>query len=391
MAKDKPTPAADLATELSTPVARVPHIPAEDFLSTGCTLMDLAFSRRVRCGVPKGNYLYLVGDSGSTKTWFAFNLYAEAARNPHFKKYRFVFDNAENGALMDIEKFFGAGVVDRMEPPNWTKPVKGTKDTPARAAAPRYSETAQEFYLHLEHVCRAGPCIYVLDSMDALNDDEDEDKFQAELTRHLTGKGQVPGSMGMAKAKTNSKNINRVVQALRPHGSILVVISQTRDKVGGMFPGQKTRGGGKALKFFAHQEAWTSVRGPLTRRWNGKEREYGSTIKVDIQKNRVCGWEGKFELEFIKGFGVDDVGTNVEYLLEEKHWKFERKAARSDEDDDTEGKVFAAPEFHFTGTKEQLVARVQDGGDEWELQQLVAKVWNAVIDNAAPARKLRYT
>lgn len=384
----------DIADELSTPVARVPHIPKEDFLSTGCTLMDLAFSGRVGCGVPVGSYLYFVGDSSSGKTWMAFCLFAEATRNEHFANHRFIFDNAENGALMDTERYFGRGVVDRLEPPKTDK--KG---------GPVYSETVQEFYLHLERTCKAGPCIYVLDSMDALNDAADEDKFQAEVTKYETGKGQVPGSMGMAKAKTNSKNINRVVQALRPHGSILVVISQTRDKVGGMFPGQKTRSGGKALKFFAHLEAWTSVRAPITRRYKGKEREVGATIKVDVQKNRVSGWEGKFEVEFLKGFGVDDLGSCVEYLLEEKHWKKPPKEkdqkpgkkakpdkAPSDEGDDKEDKgVFAAPEFDFVGTKEELIARIQAESDEWELQRITAEVWRDIVTNAAPERKPRYS
>ncbi len=382
MAKDK---TADIAAELSTPVERQPHIPLEDFLSTGCTLMNLALSGRPNHGVPKGNYLYIVGDSGSSKTWFTFNLFAEAARNPHFADHRFVFDNAENGALMDVERFFGRSVMDRLEPPKADK--KGH---------PIYSETAQQFYLHLERTCREGPCIYVLDSMDALNDDADEDKFQAEVTKYETGKGQVPGSMGMAKAKTNSKNINRVVQALRPHGSILAIISQTRDKVGGMFPGQKTRSGGKALKFFAHLEAWTSVRAPITSRYKGKEREVGATIKVDIQKNRVSGWEGKFEIEFIKNFGVDDCGSNVQFLLEEKHWKKIPKAKRraSDDEDDNEkddGPTFAAPEFDFEGTKEELIERIQNGGDERDLQLIVARVWQDILSNAAPRRTPRYS
>ena len=140
----------DLGDELSAPVPRVPAIPNEDFLSTGCTLLDLAFSGRPRCGVPKGNYLYLVGDSGSGKTWFTFNLFAEAARNKNFVKYRFVFDNAENGALMDVERYFGTGVVKRLEPPMWDKKSKNT---------PVYSRTVQDFYHHLEINCRKGPCM----------------------------------------------------------------------------------------------------------------------------------------------------------------------------------------------------------------------------------------
>jgi RecA/RadA recombinase len=383
MAKSK---AAELAEVLTTPVPRIPAIPTEDFLSTGCTLMDLAFSGRPRCGVPKGTYLYLVGDSGSGKTWFTFNLFAEAARNPHFKDYRFVFDNAENGALMDVERFFGKGVVERLEPPMWAETGTGRN----KKQTPVYSSSVETFYKHLDINCRT-PCIYVLDSMDAINADTEDDKFAAEVAIYETGRGKAPGSMGMEKAKVNSKNINRVVQALRPTGSILVVISQTRDKVGGIFPGQKTRAGGHSLKFFAHLEAWLSIRKPLTRRYLGKEREVGTRLKIDVTKNRVCGWEGKFEIEFLKGYGVDDVGSTVEFLVEEKYWAAQGKGKSADRTDDTDGKVITAPEFDFFGPKDELVERIQSAGDEWELQRLVAAHWADIIDKAAPPRKPRYT
>jgi hypothetical protein len=382
--------AEKLADRLSAPTPRVPPIPPESFLSTGCTVLNMAFSGHPDRGVSKGTYVYFVGDSGAMKTWGTFCLFAEAARNNQFDDYRFVHDNAENGALMDVEKFFGRAVVDRLEPPRLDA-----------AGDPAYSETAQEFYLNLESNCRQGPCIYALDSMDALNDDDDEKKFEAELTVHEGGKAKVPGSMGMAKAKTNSKNINRVVKALRRNGSILVVISQTRDKVGSHIPGMKTRGGGKALKFYAHLEAWLSVRGAITKHHQGKDREIGSYIQADVQKNRITGWEGKVPLiAFVKGFGIDDLGTSVDYLIDEKHWVKPKptageprkpRNASADDDDDKGKKVVVATEFGITGNREQIVKHVQDAGEEWELRRIVAKVWQDIQAGAMPDRKPRYT
>lgn len=373
----------DVAARLTSQSPRLPAIPAADFLSTGCTLLNMAFSGTPTGGIPKGNYLYLVGDSGAGKTWFTFNLFAEAARNPHFRDYRFVFDNAENGALMDVTRYFGTGVAERLEPPAF-----GESETAV------HSSTVQEFYFHLEASVRQGPCIYVLDSMDALNDEADEDKFEAELRKYETGKGQVPGSMGMAKAKTNSKNINRVAQTLRSNGSILAIISQTRDRVGGSVPGLKTRGGGHALKFYAHLEAWLKVKGVLKRTYLRKEREYGALIEVDVQKNRVCGWEGKVPLiSFLKGYGVDDLGSSIDYLLDERHWDKAKGKKEPDEDDDGEaGKnpALVAPEFEFEGRKEALIKHIQTESLEWELGKLVEKVWTEIRDGATPERQFRY-
>jgi hypothetical protein len=111
---------------------------------------------------------------------------------------------------------------------------------------------------------------------------------------------------------------------------------------------------------------------------------------VDVQKNRVCGWEGKVPLvSFLKGHGVDEVGTCVDYLLDEKHWQ-KVKGAKDDPDEESGG-PFAAPEFGFEGRKEALVKKIQEAGDEWELSQLVARVWRAIVAGATPERKARYT
>ncbi len=367
MAKSKLEQVAD---QLTTPVPRVPVIPDEDFLSTGCTLLNLAVSGRPTCGVPKGTYLYIVGDSGSGKTWFTFNLFAEAARNEYFRKYRFVFDNAENGALMDVARYFGSSVEDRLEAPAYVK------------KKPKYSATVQEFYLNLEINCRKGPCIYVLDSMDALNDDYDDDNFEKQLADYQKGTETAQGKNWGAKAKTNSSNINRAAQSLAHNGSLLVVISQTKDLIGSTIPGLKTRSGGRSLKFFSHVEVWTSIRKPITRRYLGKEREVGATIKVDVQKNRVSGWEGKFELDFVKTFGIDDLGSCVKYLGEERYWEVEGKE---------EAKEYTAKEFGVTGTVDEVVRAIERAGEEEELYRLTALHWNKIIEQSTPDRKPRYT
>lgn len=164
------------------------------------------------------------------------------------------------------------------------------------------------------------------------------------------------------------------------------------------YPGMKTRAGGRALKFYAHLEAWTKVKAPVARYYKGKDREIGSLIQIDVQKNRVTGWEGKVPLiTFLKGFGIDDVGSNCAYLLEEKHWKKPGKdveparKGRVIEEDDEGGKEFSAPEFNFTGNQEAFVAHIQENKLEWELGQLVAKVWREIAAGAAPVRKPRYT
>ena len=381
----KPDPVPKPAKKSRAEVLTAPVKPPapEDLLSTGCALLDAAFGG----GIAKGTYFYLVGDSGTSKSWSAFTMFAEAARNSAFKGYQFVFDNAENGALFDVPTYFGPNVLPRLKPPH-----------PEYAGSP----TLDAFYHNVEAAVARGPCVYVLDSMDALQPESEEENFDAKQHFHETGRGaaDIKGSMGTAKAKLNAANICRIAnQTLRSNGSILVVISQTRDVLNGRFPGMRTRSGGRALKFFAHYEAWGRIKGVITGRARGKEREVGSLIEFDVQKNRGTGWEGKLPpVRFIKGYGLDDVGSSIAYLVDERHWGkaeegvFPRgnKAPPVDGDGDESPKRIAAPEFDFAGTAAQLTAAIQEQGREAELSALVRVVWEQVRGEAAPKLKSRY-
>lgn len=363
-----------LAEQLSQSTPRQPIIPDSEMLSAGCTLLNLAFSGRPNVGIPCGNYVFIFGGSGSTKTWSGFTWFAEASRNKHFNDHRFVFDNAENGALWDTERFFGASVYERLEQPY--KNVRG-------------SGSVEEFYYHLAINCEKGPCIYLLDSMDALNPDVANEIWEAKLEKYQTGKGKVAGSMGMDKGKVNSQNINRMVMDLYKSRSILIIIGQYRSKPGG-YPGQKAVSGGLALRFYAHIRASLEAKESITKTYLKKERNVGSRIQVDVEKNRVCGWEDRISLEFLKNYGVDDIGTSVQWLLDEFYWTTPERRKKAAYDDDEVAKLFAAPEFEFEGKKEKLIELIQDKSLEWELQQLVAKVWRGIIDGATPNRKLKY-
>ncbi|RKZ05953.1 hypothetical protein DRQ25_15030, partial [Candidatus Fermentibacteria bacterium] len=234
----------DIAAALSsTGAKRRDVIPDKDLLKTGSTVLDLAMSGRAAGGIPKGKYIWMVGDSSSGKTFLMLTCLAEASINPAFDDYRFIYDNAEDGALMDLERYFGTRMAERLEPP------AGTTE------APEYSAEIEDLYFNLDDALAAAeapggqPFIYLLDSMDALDSKYAEAKFQE--SKKAARKGtKAKGDYGDGKAKMNSTRIRRVVSRLTATGSILIILSQTRDNVGGgLFDPQQTSAGGRALKF----------------------------------------------------------------------------------------------------------------------------------------------
>src|SRR5690606_8689584 len=147
------------------------------------------------------------------------------------------------------------------------------------------------------------------------------------------------GSYGDSKAKINSTRLRVVANRLRETGSILVIINQTRDNIGFTSRFQpKTRSGGHALKFYSRLELWLSPGGTIKKTVKGKQRKLGIKTNVKIEKNHITGRRRTVTVPILYSSGIDDVGANVDYLVEEGLWK-ERKG------------VIEAPDFDFEGPR----------------------------------------
>lgn len=340
-----------------------------DVLSTGCTLLNLACSGNAQGGFVKGKYFYFVGDSSSGKTWLSLTCFAEAALNPNFKNYRLIYDNGEDGALMDFAHYFGQKMADRLEPP-----AVDEED------APIYSETAEDFYYNVDDAIQVAkeedrPFIYVLDSENSLTSGAEQDKFDESKKARRAGK-DTAGSYGDGKAKIHSSHLRKLMRPLSDTGSILIIISQTRDNLGIGFE-KKTRSGGRALRFYACLEMWTSVIKKLKKTVAGKQRQIGIIARVKTKKNRLTGKEREIDIPIYHSMGIDDVGCNVDWLVDEKHWP-------------KRGNTIQASEFEFKGTRNKLIAYVEENNLETELQNVVQGVWDKIEAACSVERKRRY-
>jgi len=282
-------------------------ISKADLLSTGSALLNLACTNRVEGGFVKGHFFFIVGDSFSGKTFLSLTCLAEASINPFFDDYRFIYDGSERGALMDIEKFFGKKVAERIEPPEEDE------------SGPVYSYTIEEFYYHVDDALLGEkPFIYILDSMDALSSESEGEKFDKTKEAYRSGKA-IAGSYGDGKAKVNSSNLRKLIGPLHDTKSILIILNQTRDDIGFGF-NKKTRSGGHALKFYSTIELWSSVKGRLEKQINGKKRQVGINCKIVIKKNRITGKDTVIEIPIYNSYGIDDIGSCIDFLVDEGVW-----------------------------------------------------------------------
>ena len=348
--------------------ARQHDTAARAYLSTGSTLLNLAFSGKRDGGLLSGKYYNLVGDSGSGKTFLALTCFAESRKTKAFARYRLIYDNGEDGALMDIERFFGAKVSKDMEPP------AGDRDEP------EYSYTVENFYDNLNRALKLAreedrPFIYVLDSESVLTSGVEQEKGERERKARLKGVSE-PGSYGDGKAKLHSSNLRRVINPLKVTNSILIMISQTRDNIGAFSFEDQVRPGGRALKFLACVECWGKVKRRITKEVMGKRRTIGIVMSVKVKKNRLTGYEGTVSIPIYRSFGIDDVGSCVDFLIESGPWSKSGRKVKSS--------------YNFEGTKEGLIEFIEREGLEDDLMTTVGEVWEKIEAAIAVKRKKRY-
>ena len=330
-------------------------------LSVGSTMLNLAISGKPDVALEPGDYMYFVGDSMSGKTWIALSILAEAANNPKFNDYRLIYDDAERGVRMDVAKYFGQKLADR---------IKFVHST--------YTE---EFYFRMDDDFKGDkPFIRILDSMDCLDTFADDDKFEECKEAFQKGK-ETKGSYGMAKAKMNSMSIRRSISRLEETGSILVVISQTRDDINPRTFATKTRAGGKSLRFYATVEVWSSVVGTLKRSYKGQDRELGCSVKYDVKKNRLTGRKRQVVVPIYTSVGIDDIGSCVDYLVAEKVWKPTKPGP-------TITATGLGPPLEMR--REKLIRHIEKDDLEEDVRDLVGLTWQAVEHAIAIERKPRY-
>lgn len=282
----------------STYFADVSQKEGLTFVSAGCAVIDAMLGGGWACG----RVVNVVGDRSAGKTLLAI----EATANFHM-----LFPD-ELKRYAESEHAFDAGYAEALG-----MPVDAVefipKDQPFR--------TVQDFFNDLEDFCKrvmahkrpkgAAPrALYVLDSLDALSDDDE-----------LNRAPEDGATFGAAKAKKMSEMFRRIVGPLEEAGVLLIVVSQLRDKIGAMFGEKHTRSGGRALDFYASHIVWLHEVGKITQTQNSVKRVIGVDVKARVKKNKVGLPFRECKYPILFGYGVDDLTANVEWLFEVKRDK----------------------------------------------------------------------
>jgi len=325
---------------------------------TGSTQLNLACSDTIRAAFSTGILVNIVGDSHAGKTYLAHSIMAEAALRREFSEYDIYYDRAEASPTTGIANMFGKTLQGRIKHPPG-----------------EHSINIHDFKINVWRLFSSDkPFIYILDSLDSLDTKESE----KQLDNALKG-NKEKGSYGMEKPKVLSNVLGSITRKLENTKSILIILSQTRDNIDPFSFQEKTRSGGRALKFYSSYEMWLAVIKTYKKKVGKFERVIGHRTRVRVTKNKLTGKVREAEFDIYTDYGIDDVGVNIDFLIDAD--VFEKKEG---------GRLISSSDFEIEATKERLINHIEKNNLETKLSRLVGKAWHDIEESFKLNRKNKY-
>jgi len=258
------------------------------FISSGCTLLDCALGG----GFALGRMANVVGDKSTAKTGTATECLINFIKkypsgNPAYREIEAAWDNDYAEAMgLPIDK------VDFGDP---AKPIQTVEDF------------IRDFEQYCEQQKKGQEGLYIVDSLDALSDEEEMEREVGEAT------------YGMKKPKLLSEFFRKTARKIEQTNVCLLIISQVRDNIGAVGFGEKQkRAGGKAMDFYASQVVWFAHIGQIKRTIKGIDRVIGIDIRAKVKKNKVGMPFRECDYPFEFGYGINDFVANLAYLKKVK-------------------------------------------------------------------------
>ena len=269
----------------------------------GCDLLDLAVGGdKGVLGMPYGMVLNIIGDKSAGKTFLKNEIIA-AAYHKHHEGVAWFSDDTESGDTFDTSYLYGVNI----HPADQKIGNKVVQD----------SETIEQMDAHvsmfLENLMPGTLGIYAVDSLDGLADAsrlEMESKRLNQAKQNLEVKD--PGDYGAQIAKFLSQQFFRTKHSkLEKANCSLIIVSQIRDKFGGMGYGPNWEVScGKALEFYSHTRIFLRTIKQIKRGGD----IVGAYVEASFIKSKTPRPYRKVRYTVYFDYGIDNIGSNLDYL-----------------------------------------------------------------------------
>lgn len=313
-----------------------------ELISSGCDVLDLALGG----GFPLGCVVNLVGDTGSGKTLLTTECLIKAI-NEHKDRCVWIYDDVESRYSFNTDHIYGT----TLNPENF-----------------RCSRTVEDFNYNftkfLKTIQEDQFGIYITDCLDMMSSKASMKRSEAEFKTMDAGKTFDEGTYGLEKQKYLSVDFfaKKAAEA-KESNCLLIIISQVRHKIGGIQYGKRwTRAGGQALLHQAYQIIWLAE----IEKFMAGNRKSGISIKADIEKNNLGSFVVKCYFEDIMNYGIDNIGSNLNYFFDLITDTGKRRGLTNVEWD---GKPFK--------TRRKLLSYIEENNQENQLKEAIKIKWEA--------------
>lgn len=346
-------------------------VDTSTLIPSGSTMLNLACTDNPHGAFVLGRIVTLPGGSASGKTMLMLTMLAECANDKRFDDYDLIYDDGEETCDgFDIPYLFGSKLVDRVIAPQYNENDE-----------PLHSETIQDFKANILIKAKdKKPFIYILDSLDSLTTDEELKKEYRQAlikAKDPDAVKELKGSYKTEKAKAIGETLRMINSQIKHTKSALFIVQQERANIGVMFGSKKTTSGGKAPFFYSTHQVWLNMKTSITKEVKKLKRKTGNTITAKVKKNKVTGKLRDVEFDIYYDYGLDCVGSCVDFLVSSGYWK-------------KSGKIILANDLDLEEPKNKLVEKIESEGLQKKLQEVTGKAWLEIEDALKLNRNRRF-
>lgn len=388
-----------VVTVKSNTVARAKKPPVKNWFSTGSILLDLAVADQLPGGFPSGRIVHIYGDPSTTKSVLALEPLG-AAQRKEGKAYLADVECALDFSWAEVNgvKVFEKTVDDILIRDDFEVFNPQTLEEVFDELIPGIIDEIKQQKLQ-------NSCVFSIDSLTALNSALD-------MTDKLTD-----ATYGTSRAKQFGRAYRKVLRDINDVGLCVVAIDQLREKINQAYGDNRTYSGGRAVRYYSDVQILLDLDEVIK---NERNVETGVVISFTIKKNRVGPPFRKAKFRFDFKYGIDDIGSSLQWLKENQPMSKEDRAAllvkvterveleykgRKARAGTKEKKIKITLEkeikaannkswFEFKGVKkrslDEMIGFIERKGLEERLRKEVLRVWRILYKTEPRKSKVRF-